>query len=95
MQTELLKLVERTTKSLVHSESATPLADLLVLLIEQFRAVVDAHRVVLEQLRRTAVSRRVQLSAYDLPDVWARIQAVVSLSRLSLFKELSLARARG
>ncbi|KAG8265390.1 Exocyst complex component 4 [Homalodisca vitripennis] len=77
MQTELLRLVERTTKSVVPTESATPLADLLVLLMEQFRAIVDAHRVVLDQIRRTAISHRVQVNVYDLPDVWARIQAVV------------------
>ncbi|KAG8271777.1 Exocyst complex component 4 [Homalodisca vitripennis] len=76
MQTELLRLVERTTKSVVPTESATPLADLLVLLMEQFRAIVDAHRVVLDQIRRTAISHRVQVNVYDLPDVWARIQAV-------------------
>lgn len=79
MQTELLKLVERTTKSLIPSESATPLADLLILLTEQFRAITDAHKVVIDQFQRAASNHRVQLTTYDLPEVWARIQAVVSL----------------
>jgi len=79
MQTELLRLVERTTKSLVGTEAPSPLVELLALLMEQFRAITAAHRVVLEQVRRTAATHRVNVSLYDLPDVWARVQAVMQL----------------
>lgn len=81
MQTELLRLVERTTASLVGTESSSPLLELLLLLMEQFRAVVEAHSAVLACVRHTAVTHKIPSNAYDLPDVWARIQQVVSVSQ--------------
>ena len=78
MQTQLLSLVERTTRQLVPNDTTHPLVDLLSMLTEQFRAIVGAHRTVLTQLARAAQSHHVRLSLYDLPDVWSRIQAVVS-----------------
>lgn len=78
MQTELLKLVERTTKAMTPSESASPLVDLFVLLMDQFRAIANVHKMVLQQFHRVADSHRVELTTYELSGVWARIQAVVS-----------------
>lgn len=90
MQTQLLSLVERTTRQLVPNDTTHPLVDLLSVLTEQFRAVVGAHRTVLTQLARASQSHHVRLSLYDLPDVWSRIQAVVNSFTITLSLDVML-----
>uniref|UniRef100_A0A1B6EHB1 Exocyst complex component Sec8 n=3 Tax=Clastoptera arizonana TaxID=38151 RepID=A0A1B6EHB1_9HEMI len=79
MQVELLKLVERTSRQLVPSDTSHPLVDLLTMLIEQFRLITSAHKLVLSQLSKAAQSHKVHINVYDLSDVWCRIQAVMQL----------------
>ncbi|XP_075221866.1 exocyst complex component secretory 8 [Lycorma delicatula] len=82
MQPELLKLVERTTRTLLPADSASSsplLLDLLYLLMEQFRLIAAAHRTVLTCLTKASRSHHIHLTLYDLPDFWSRVQSVLQL----------------
>jgi hypothetical protein len=92
MQTELLAIIERSTQQLLdlsqqlpHSLSARsmpPLLELLQTVFDQFRRVAAAHTSVLHSFAHAADRHHIDVRLYEMPDVWSKVQAVVSIRTL-------------
>jgi hypothetical protein len=88
MQTELLAIIERTTQQLLDlsqqpthslgSRSTSLLLELLQTVFDQFRQVAAAHASVLRSFARAADKHHIDVRLYEMPDVWSKVQAVVS-----------------
>jgi hypothetical protein len=94
MQTELLAIIERTTQQMLdlsqqptHSlgaHSTSLLLELLQTVFDQFRQVAAAHASVLHSFARAADKHHIDVRLYEMPDVWSKVQAVVSVRILYL-----------
>jgi hypothetical protein len=96
MQTELLAIIGRTTQQLLdlsqqppHSLGARPMPLLLELLqtvFDQFRRVAAAHTSVLHSFAQAADRHHIDVRLYEMPDVWSKVQAVVSIRTLQVIQ---------
>lgn len=66
-------MIARTTKDLSSAESPTVLLEFLQIVTEQFKKVLDMHKLIFETLSKKQRSN----SIYDLRDVWLKMQSVV------------------
>lgn len=70
-------------------QGSAALLELLLTVFDQFRAVAAVHSVALQSLRRAAEKYRVNVRLYEMADVWAKLQAVVSLISTQVQHDLS------
>lgn len=90
MQTQLIEIVEKTTKQISTTNESKKSEEQLVALVNgvilQFYAVVDAHQLFLSSIDNVIDQQLlVNVNKYDLKYVWENIESVVSKSyKLSL-----------
>lgn len=83
MQTQLIEIVEKTTKSLSSTNQSKNSGEQLVALVNgvilQFYSVVDAHQLFLCSLDKVVDQQLLaNVNKYDLKYVWENIESVVS-----------------
>ena len=84
MQAELLAIISRTTQQLLDASQQPGarnthlLLELLQTVFDQFRRVAAAHASVLRSFARAAEKHHIDVRLYEMPDVWSKVQAVVS-----------------
>lgn len=95
METELLNLLLRTThhvndylsfqNSSESKPSQTALLELIQILFEQFKYVVNAHTTFLDHMNRAVRTHKLDVKVYDIKDVWMKVQSVVSLQTRHMY----------
>lgn len=83
MQTQLVEIVEKTTKQISTSNQSKNAGEQLVTLVNgvilQFYSVVDAHQLFLCSLDKVVDQQLlVNVNKYDLKYVWENIESIVS-----------------
>lgn len=58
-----------------------PLLQLLETVFELFRKIASSHSIVLGNFNKVVEKNRIDIRLYEMPDVWSKIQAVVSESK--------------
>jgi len=86
MQTQLVEIVEKTTKQLSTTNQSKNSGEQLVTLVNgvilQFYSVVDAHQLFLCSLDKVVDQQLlVNVNKYDLKYVWENIESIVSIFR--------------
>ncbi|XP_050440367.1 exocyst complex component 4 [Adelges cooleyi] len=83
MQTQLVEIVEKTTKQLSMINHTKNSKDQLVALINgvilQFYSVVDAHQLFLTSLEKVDQKLLLNVNKYDLKYVWESIESIVQM----------------
>lgn len=85
MQTQLVEIVEKTTKQIsIANQSKFPGEQLVALVnavILQFYSVVDTHQLFLSSLDKVIDQQLLaNVNKYDLKYVWENIESIVSLT---------------
>lgn len=83
MQTQLIEIVEKTTKQILATNQSKNSGEHLVILvnavISQFYSVVDAHQLFLSSLDKVVDQELLaNVNKYDLKYVWENIESIVS-----------------
>lgn len=83
MQTQLVEIVEKTTKQISISRESKNSGEQLVALVNgvilQFYSVVDAHQLFLGSLDKVVDQQLLaNVNRYDLKYVWENIESIVS-----------------
>lgn len=83
MQTQLIEIVEKTTKQIsTNNQSKNSIEQLVTLVngvILQFYSVVDAHQIFLGSLDKMVDQKLLaNINKYDLNFVWENIESIVS-----------------
>lgn len=83
MQTQLVEIVEKTTKQISMSNESKNCGEQLVTLVNgvilQFYSVVDAHQLFLSSIDKVVDQNHLDnVNKYDLKYVWENIESIVS-----------------
>jgi len=83
MQTQLVEIVEKTTKQISTTNQSKNSGEQLVTLVNgvilQFYSVVDAHQLFLSSLDKVVDQKLLaNVNKYDLKYVWENIESIVS-----------------
>lgn len=83
MQTQLVEIVEKTTKQISSTNQSKNSGEQLVALVKsvilQFYSVVDAHQLFLYSLDKVVDQQLLaNVNKYDLKYVWENIESIVS-----------------